>query len=64
MHTLHEGFDKFVLNHKKDHIGLNVRMLKTTEECTKLLDFFKSSKRQMEQQAMAIACLVEFNSMA
>ena len=39
-------------------------MLKISEECAKMLDHYKSSKTQLEQQAMAIACLVEFDSMA
>ena len=64
LHTIHKEFDGFVTAHKTEHIGLNVRMLKISEECSKMLDHYKRSKTQLEQQAMAIACLVEFDSMA
>ena len=40
LHTIHKQFEAFVSSHKKEHIGLNVRLLKATEDLSRVSNYF------------------------
>lgn len=37
LHTVHQDFESFLNKHKKEHTGLNMRMLKVTEDMSQVI---------------------------
>ena len=44
LHTIHKQFETFVATHKKEHIGLNVRLLRASEDVLKVSSHFAHQK--------------------
>jgi hypothetical protein len=62
LHTVHADFEGFLIKHKKEHTGVNMRLLKVTEDLNSSVAQFNSIKSAIEQYATVLTCLVEFNS--
>jgi hypothetical protein len=62
LHTVHADFEGFLNKHKKEHTGVNMRLLKVTEDLNSSVAQFNSIKSAIEQYATVLTCLVEFNS--
>jgi len=62
LHTVHQDFESFLNKHKKEHTGLNMRMLKVSEDMSQVIGQVSSVRGAVEQYATVMTCLVEFNS--
>lgn len=62
LHTVHQDFESFLNKHKKEHTGLNMRMLKVTEDMSQVIGQVSTVRTTVEQYATVMTCLVEFNS--
>lgn len=62
LHTVHADFQNFLEKHKKEHTGINMRLLKVTEDLSSSVSQFKSTKSAIDSYATVLTCLVEFNS--
>lgn len=62
LHTVHQDFESFLNKHKKEHTSLNMRVLKVTEDMNQVVTQTQQVKSAVEQYAMVLTCMVEFNS--
>lgn len=62
LHTVHADFENFLHKHKKEHTGVNMKLLKFTEDLSTALQQVRIMKSAVDAYATTITCLVEFNS--
>ena len=59
---MHGDLQKFINNHKKEHVSLNTRNLAVTQKISKVANQSLKFNEAIEQHAMVLTCMVEFNS--
>ena len=62
LHTIHSDFETFLAKHKREHVNLNMRVARLSEDVSHVVDAIRATRRAVEAQATVVTCLVEFNS--
>ena len=48
LHTVHQEFEQFVASHKKEHIGVNLRLLKSQDDLAQLTSHLSQTRQLAE----------------
>ena len=48
LHTVHQDFESFLNKHRKEHTGLNMRVLKVSEDVSEMVKQYASTKSAVE----------------
>ena len=64
LHTIHSDFEGFLQKHRKEHLGLSMKLVKVTEDITQLVESIRSTRTTVDTHSTVMACLVEFSAIA